>query len=135
MTNQQNKDNTNTSDMQQLSFSFCDAPTGHGKTTAIINTVNSNSDRYSRFLIVSPYLSELDRIAAATDCLQPTGTQKTKQQDLQQLLAAGINVCCTHALFNQLTSETLELLRYGDYRYNLIIDEEPTTLQKIVGSR
>ena len=141
MTNQQNQ--TQLPQQQpSLIFNFCDAPTGHGKTTAIINTINSNSgissnsggaDTDQRYLIVSPYLQELVRICAATGCQQPTG--KTKQQDLQQLLARGENVCCTHALFNQLTKETLELLRYGDYRYHLIIDEEPTTIQRIVEYR
>ena len=118
---------------QQLSFNFCDAPTGHGKTTAIITEVNKGSGEDCRFLIVSPYLLELDRICAATSCQQPTG--KKKQQDLQQLLARGENVCCTHALFNQLTKETIELLRYGDYHYHLIIDEEPNTIQRIVEYR
>ncbi|WP_299449276.1 hypothetical protein [uncultured Phascolarctobacterium sp.] len=128
-----NKDN--------LTFNFVDAPTGYGKTTAIISTVNNSvamkpfdtsREHNQRFLVLSPYLPELDRICDNTDCVQPLGK---KQQDLQRLIADGKNICCSHSLFNQLTRETLALIADSGFQYHLIIDEEPPTIQCIVGSQ
>lgn len=51
--------------MKDLVFNFLDSPPGSGKTTAIIRRVNeciskrSFEDDNKRFLIVTPYLSEV----------------------------------------------------------------------------
>ena len=114
-----------TNNIKPLTFAFLDAPTGYGKTTAIIDLINSRP--FERWLVVTPFKTEVDRICGNTSCVQPLG-KKTK--DILLLLIDEKNVCCTHALFDLFTTETLELLK----GYNLIIDEEPTVIKNIVGT-
>ncbi len=129
--------NTEKNKNNGLTFYFLDAPTGYGKTTAIINKVNSlgTAGAFSskeRVIILTPYLTEISRICSATSCKAPIGK---KQQDLQTLIDAGENICCTHSLFNQITADTLRILKECGYSYSLIIDEEPPTFQKIVSTK
>ena len=113
-----------TNNIKPLTFAFLDAPTGYGKTTAIIDLINSRP--FERWLVVTPFKTEVDRICECTSCVQPIG-KKTKE--ILLLLADSLNICCTHALFDLFTDETLELLK----GYNLIIDEEPTVIKNLVG--
>ena len=96
---------------QQLVLNFLDAPTGYGKTTAIINKVNREiPEGYfgnpKRFLVVTPFIDEVTRICKETACTAPIGN---KSKDIQTLLADGENICCTHSLFNLFSTETLEI--------------------------
>lgn len=113
-----------TNNIKPLTFAFLDAPTGYGKTTAIINLINSSP--FEHWLVVTPFKTEVDRICENTSCVQPIGK---KAKEILLLLADEKNVCCTHALFDLFTAETLELLK----GYNLIIDEEPTVIKNLVG--
>lgn len=107
---------------KQLSFKFLDAPMGAGKSTAIINTVKTKQQKY---LIVVPYLTEVDRICESTSCIAPLGKEDTKQAELLELAGTGKNICITHKLFSDIASfHTLKALA----GYSLIIDEEPTTI-------
>lgn len=127
-----------TTHQHQLTFNFLDAPTGAGKTTAIINKINNEATDSgdfmgpNRFLVVTPYKNEVDRICQATPCVQPDGI---KRADLKRLLASGENICCTHALCALLDSDTLDIIENSGYQYHLIIDEEIAVIQDIVGNK
>ena len=117
----------------KITFRVIDAPTGAGKTTALIKLINAAqpaADNFNRFLVLTPLLSEVQRICANTNCRQPLGDQKgtSKLHELKQLIIAGENICCTHALCTLFDSEVKALLSNGDYEYTLIIDEEPTVI-------
>ena len=133
-----------------------DAFTGSGKTTYLFNEINrkvfnqiAESVKYVeqqvKFLYVSPYLTEVgnpdaknpeDRIGRIhkaceiADFKSPT-TTPTKSQSLKRLLTLGENVCCTHALFEGMDSETASLL--NQQRYEVIIDEALEVIQPFTG--
>lgn len=121
----------------KITFRVIDAPTGAGKTTALIKMINaaqSAADNFNRFLVLTPLLSEVQRICANTNCRQPLGDQKgtSKLHELKQLIIAGENICCTHALCTLFDSEVKALLSAGDYNYTLIIDEEPAVILDVI---
>lgn len=116
-----------------MEFNFLDAPPGSGKTTAIINEINKTlvyPEYNKRFLVVTPYLTEVERICTNTPCIEPVGK---KREEIKGLLSNGENVCCTHALFNLFDNEILNVIREGDYQYTLFIDEDITLMSNIVG--
>lgn len=121
----------------KITFRVIDAPTGAGKTTALIKLINAAqpaADNFNRFLVLTPLLSEVQRICAKTNCRQPLGNQKgtSKLHELKQLIIAGENICCTHALCTLFDSEVKALLSAGDYNYTLIIDEEPAVILDVI---
>ena len=81
-------------------FNIIDAPTGVGKTTALIDKVKKEASLFSnkRFLIVTPFLSEVQRICKETGFSEPKYLGCSKRDSLKILLATGENICCTHSL-------------------------------------
>lgn len=119
--------------MNNVKIKVIDSPTGKGKTTALINLINSNNfEGDKRFLVVTPYNTEVNRICESTSCISPIGK---KSEDIKGLLVNGNNICCTHALYNLFDEETKEILLNNDYSYTLIIDEEPSVIREVVGAR
>lgn len=120
--------------MKALVFNFLDSPPGSGKTTAIIRRVNeciskrSFEDDNKRFLIVTPYLSEVTDICSETACKEPIGI---KSIDIKGLIRQGVDICCTHSLFLSFDTETLKLIQDSDKEYILVIDEELPVLSPI----
>lgn len=118
----------------KITFRVIDAPTGAGKTTALIKMINAaqtSADSFNRFLVLTPLLSEVERICNATTCVQPLENKRkhtSKLHALKQLIISGENICCTHTLCELFDSEVKDLLQNGDYHYILIIDEEPTVI-------
>lgn len=104
-----------------LTFNFLDAPMGAGKTTAIIHKLQTTQQRY---LVVVPYLTEVERLCQNTACITPPAGKEGKQKELLKLVHTSHNICITSALFTQLTFETLTAFA----GYALLIDEEPTLL-------
>lgn len=101
---------------------ICDAMMGSGKTTAAIKYMNEQTDR--RFLFITPYLEECDRIKAkckSRGFLAPWRSEKSKFENLHELLAEKKNLASTHAMMRKFNSETIRLIREG--RYTLILDE------------
>ena len=107
-----------------------DAPTGCGKTSAILEWMQRNPDR--RYLYISPILSEVeDRIPDALDGLEveypveeydPITRVSSKSFSLLRLLRERKNISFSHSLFTLLSEQHLRLIRDG--RYTLVIDEE-----------
>ena len=102
-----------------------DARMGRGKTSAAIRYMEENKET-KRFLYITPYLKEMDRICDKCDfdVQKPEypNNNGPKLKKLKQLLRTGKNVVTTHALFLLLDEEALDIIR--DKNYCLIVDEE-----------
>lgn len=94
---------------------------GSGKTTWGIQKLNTES--FTNFLYITPFLNEVDRIIKNTNrnFKQPTYKGKRKLDNLNDLLACQEDVASTHALFKQMDGESREHIRNG--KYTLILDE------------
>lgn len=106
-----------------MKIKICDSIMGAGKSSAAIQMMNSNPNK--KYLYVTPYLDECQRIIDACPDLnfkEPLawhGLSKLRQ--LESLLGAGENIVSTHALFAYYRAETLALIRDGGY--TLVLDE------------
>lgn len=116
-----------------MSIKVCDALCGAGKTVSCINMMNSDTEH--KYIFVTPYLNEVDRIKKACTDREFVSPEKTysshfsKIRDLPKLLAAGKNIVSTHALFSCYTDEIKKLIR--DQRYILVLDEVIDLFQPI----
>ena len=94
---------------------------GSFKTTAAIEFINKNPKR--KFIVVTPYLSETERYAAACPRLrfQHPSEEKlgSKSRSLKELLSKRKNVVITHAL---LLEQKVDMKEYFK-GYTIIIDE------------
>lgn len=108
-----------------MKVKVCDALCGAGKTVSCINMMNSDTEH--KYIFVTPYLNEVDRIKnACTDrgFVTPEKTYDShfsKIRDLPKLLAAGKNIVSTHALFSCYTDEIKDLIK--EQGYILVLDE------------
>lgn len=95
---------------------------GAGKTSAAINFMERNH-RDMRFLFITPYLEEGERIAKACPLcdFQAPKSFGSKVTGIKALLRQKRNIVSTHALFGLLDTESLELIQDG--QYVLIMDE------------
>lgn len=112
-----------------------DSIMGSGKTTHIINYINETHQRElvasldghikpTKFLVVTPLLSEVDRFIASCpklDFRDPQPVEGRKLHHLSTLIREGRNIVSTHALFSQLNRDITRLLK--EENYVLIIDE------------
>lgn len=102
---------------------------GSGKTSAAINYINS-ADPEERFLYITPYLDEIERIkeyCAGKDFNDPKELG-TKLNGIKHLLGKGKNIVSTHALFHRFDNEAIDLCRIRDY--TLIMDEVTDVIEK-----
>lgn len=106
---------------------------GSGKSTFAIQMINE-SPLTHRFLFVTPYLKEVERVKNATkhkrnfidpDDKNPKGS---KMHSLKQLLEQGEDIVTTHALFKEADEEILDLLTL--HHYILIMDEVSEVVEK-----
>lgn len=108
-----------------MKVKVCDALCGAGKTVSCINMMNSDLEH--KYIFVTPYLDEVDRIKNACIDRGFVTPEKTydndfsKLKDLPRLLKAGKNIVSTHALFSCYTDEIKDLIR--EQEYILILDE------------
>lgn len=114
-----------------------DSIMGSGKTTYMINRLNSEYDRlyvdgeynpfveHNRYMYVTPFLDEVRRIKDACPRLNfrdPAHKGGAKINHLAELIGRGENIVMTHALFQQITPELLCLVKKT--KYTMILDEE-----------
>lgn len=97
-----------------------DARMGRGKSSAAIRYMNRHKGT-KRFLYITPYLKEVERICEMCDFEQPDSDHLSKSIELKTHLRKGHNIAATHSLFYLMDEEALELVRR--YNYSLIIDE------------
>lgn len=108
-----------------MKVKVCDALCGAGKTVSCINMMNSDTDH--KYIFVTPYLNEVERIRSTCTDREFVTPEKTydshfsKLNDLPRLLRAGRNIVSTHALFSCYTDEIKELIK--DQGYTLVLDE------------
>ena len=102
-------------------INIVDSPMGSGKTTAIINYINSNPTR--KYIYIAPFLSEGERIKSHCSSLNFCAPSElfSKTADLKNLISDGKNIVSTHALFKLIDNSTIDLLKSQDYV--LIMDE------------
>ena len=99
---------------------------GAGKSSALINLIN-NSKNDVRFIYVTPYLKEVERIIEKCpdkNFKQPFINEEfkySKLRGLKILLGQQQNVVTTHALFHYFDDEIIDLVYNGNYI--LILDE------------
>lgn len=92
-------------------------------TTAAINYINSPYNAGSRFMYVTPYLNEVQRIKECCPDKNFKDPQAfgSKLQDIFRLIERGENIITTHALFSKFTPEVINLVKLSGYI--LIMDE------------
>ncbi len=105
-----------------------DARMGRGKTSAAIEYMSQNAGR-KRFLYITPFLHEVNRICEACDFEQPDSDKVAKLAELKNLMCQRKNIASTHALFYLLDDDALDLVRR--HQYCLIIDEAIDTIKKV----
>jgi len=101
-----------------------DSPPGWGKTTAIIDYINANSDKL--FIVVVVYKKQQDRyqelLKSASAKPKYINYAHRKLDDLKNLLEQGHKcIVTTHNLFLDTDMEVVNLIKSREY--NLIIDE------------
>jgi len=104
---------------------ICDAIMGSGKSMAAITYMNEHPDR--KYIYISPYLDEDDRIA--DECpelhfVKPYPTEEfgfSKVLMTHELIKQDRNISTTHQAFSLYTAEILETIR--EHGYTLIMDE------------
>lgn len=118
----------------KVEINIIDAVCGAGKTSAAINMINS-SDEEQRFLYITPYLDEVQRITQACKSknFQQPEMYGSKLNHIKYLFEKGVNIVSTHALFKNFDTETIELVRAMNYI--LVMDEvaevvEPLNISK-----
>lgn len=115
----------------------CNAICGMGKTSAAINMINE-SDLDEKFIYITPFLTEVDRIVR--ECKykkfrQPekkknTKTKKetTKMSDMKYLITKGYNIASSHSLFLRFNQNIIDLAKLNNY--TLILDEVADVVNK-----
>ena len=100
-----------------------DSIMGSGKTQAVLRMINEDTDRTRKWLYITPYLDEVERViqeCPSRDFVQPKN-YGSKSQNFLTLVREGKNIATTHALFNYMNGETASVIR--DAGYTLVIDE------------
>ena len=120
-----------------MQINIVDSIMGAGKTSAAINYINSSSDD-KKFMYVTPYIKEVDRIiekCPTKNFKQPKkfNEKASKLISLKDLLNKGHNIVTTHVLFHLFDDEIIDLC-YSQ-GYILIMDEvtdviEPYNINK-----
>lgn len=114
-----------------MKLKVVDAGCGVGKTTAMINFINNSKNDNEKFLYITPFLTEVDRIneSCSKRNFKEPKELPTKSEDLIRLIDKGYNVVSTHALFQKLSEKALDLTQFNEYI--LIIDEAADVIQEI----
>lgn len=108
-------------------ITIVDARMGRGKSSAAIRYMN----RYKgmkKFLYITPYLKEVERICELCDFEQPDSDHLSKSTELKTHMRQGHNIAATHSLFYLMDEEALDLVRR--YHYSLIIDESIEAIER-----
>lgn len=119
---------------QKVTVNIVDAICGAGKTSAAINMINKSSDE-ERFLYITPYLDEVDRVIKS--CPKKKFKQPevygSKLEGIKYLFSQGRNIVSTHALFRMFDKDVINLVKAMNY--TLVMDEvadvvEPLDISK-----
>lgn len=106
-----------------------DAKPGDGKSSAAITMINEASEE-KRFLYITPYLTEVERIQACCpekQFVEPQEDDPCKSIDIKKQLRQRRNIVSTHALFQRFDAEVIRLVKDGGY--TMIMDEVATLVK------
>ena len=109
----------------------CDAIMGTGKSQSAITYMNEHKE--DKFIYITPYLEEANRIKKGCPSLRFIEPQVLSQYNLRKtehtaaLIREGRNITTTHQAFKGYTPETLEDIKKQGY--TLIIDENVDVLE------
>ena len=95
---------------------------GMGKTSAMINMINESKND-DRFLYITPYLSEVNRIikSCPKKNFKEPESYGSKLNGIKYLFEKGVNIVSTHSLFSLFDDEIIELAYANNY--TLVMDE------------
>lgn len=103
---------------------------GMGKTSSAINYIN-HSDDDEKFMYITPYLKEVERIKKMCPdkrFKEPTYFKGRKLEGIKELINRGDNIVSTHALFQKFDLEVIDLCRAKNY--TLIMDEVTDVIEQ-----
>lgn len=109
-------------------INIVDARMGRGKSSAAIRYMNKHKGE-KKFLYITPYLDEVDRVCEQCDFDQSENDYSSKSADLKQHIRNGRNVAATHSLFRLMDEETRELVHAN--HYSLIVDESIQVIERL----
>lgn len=109
-----------------------DAPCGAGKTSFAIQYMNK--ELFERFIYITPFISELDRVINACDNRDFTQPNKaigkgSKKNHFYELLKEGDNITSTHSLFRSISCDIIDTIK--EMEYILILDEVCDVVENI----
>ncbi len=115
----------------KVNINVVDSIMGSGKTSWAIQQMNEGNP-LEKYIYITPYLDEVQRIIANTDrdFIEPNNNNKdgSKMYSLKQLIVEGKDIVSTHSLFQTADDELLELLEGAGY--TLILDEVMDVIEK-----
>ena len=105
-----------------MRIKICDQIMGAGKTQAAIARMNEDTE--SKYLFITPYLDECDRIIKSCkqrNFVQPKRTSETKSINIREMIKVGKNIASTHQLFRHFDNEVAAEIKKQHYK--LVLDE------------
>lgn len=103
---------------------------GSGKTASMINYINQSDDN-CKFLFITPYLDEVQRIQDACPSKHfkdPKAIGGRKLNGIKSLIDKGENIISTHSLFQRFDRELIDMCRAKNYI--LIMDEVADVIER-----
>lgn len=114
-----------------IEVNIVDAIMGRGKTTAMINYMNSLPDDV-KILYITPFLTEVNRIIESCPtkyfCQPKDNVRNSKLQGIKYLFKKGKNIVSTHSLFGYFDQETIDLAYNNNYI--LVMDEVADVIEE-----
>lgn len=116
-------------------FEILDSVPGTGKTQSIIQMID-DSPQLDKFLYVTPFKSETERVATSVKTKKvhiPEDGKTTKTADIMRLVRQGKTIATTHSLFEIVSTmpDFIELIEKQGY--HLLLDEVISSVQKFEG--
>lgn len=112
-------------------INIVDAIMGSGKTCSIINLINESDDD-TRFLVITPFLDEIERykkFCPGKNFKSPKfESQQNKLENIKALISKQENIVSTHALFQKFDNELIDICRAANY--TLIMDEVANVIEE-----
>ena len=109
---------------------------GSGKTSWAIQKINESAND-EKFIYVTPYLNEVDRIINSTQAnfleRKPRKEKVLNSAHFKEMVESGNSIVTTHQLFRMMDKETLKMVKNAGY--TLIMDEVANVInQAPIGS-
>ncbi|TWI56084.1 hypothetical protein IQ10_01972 [Halalkalibacter nanhaiisediminis] len=112
-------------------INIIDSIMGSGKTSWAIQFMNE-APLFKRYIYITPFKTEIERVlnSMQREFVQPETTKGgTKLESLKKLIVEGRDIVSTHALFQRMEKELIELIEMQGY--TLILDEVMNVLQDV----